>query len=173
MRNLKLVVLTFLFSISCEKENESIFTGITERDYEGYLVGNVDETDWRFDDVWIEKEENLFDSSNFKTTQGTAESDPNIPDLGEVSSSAVFPNPANSVFNFMINSTADRTNFVLVNRNYDIILAKRQNGGNIHWQINVSDHNKFKVNDIYRIYYKLEYAVDSVERGHGDIKIIN
>jgi hypothetical protein len=174
MKKITFTILVFFLIFSCEKENDSVFSGITERDPSGIISGRIDETDWRFDDVWTDKEEQLFDPNNFKSTESLfVESDPIIPLPNIGSSSTAFPNPASSVFDFEINSTADTAKFVLVDSSYDIILSKKINGGSGLWLINVSDRTRFRLNALYRIYYRLQYEDGSIEKGHGDIKITN
>lgn len=164
------IVLVLLLAFSCEKDKESGFSGITERDIEGVLNGNVDDTDWRFDDVWNAKEESLFNEVNFITEKSSqAESD--NPPANVYKQCVAYPNPATSVFMFDMNSNADTVRFVIVDENFKIILAHKSLFGTDSWGISTSDQNSFKSGNIYRIYYKLDYQGGTVEKGHGDVMI--
>jgi hypothetical protein len=173
MKKNALIIWTLLLVLSCEKDSGSVFSGITELDEEGVLIGNIDLTDWRFDDVWNEREEALFSNANFKSAKNITVQKDIISDSQAGSISRAFPNPAKSVLNFKIESSADSIEFVILGNNYNVIYSGKVVGGNLLWSLNVADRNKFSANTIYRIYYKLDHLNDNDEKGHGDIKIIN
>jgi hypothetical protein len=170
MEKIIFTILTIFLVFSCEKENDFFFSGITERNNNG-IPGSVDETDWRFDDVWSEKEEKLFDPNNFEDTYYiTGWPDINVPS----SNCEFFPNPVEKYFHIRFLSSADTLEYVIVNNDYDIILSYKEVGIFTGVRIiDTSDRDKFKANTIYRIYYKLKYLDGKVERGHGDILIRN
>ncbi|MBN1145221.1 MAG: hypothetical protein JXA72_12400 [Bacteroidales bacterium] len=164
------IVFVLLLAFSCEKEKEANFSGITERDIEGVSVGAIDDTDWRFDDVWNAKEESLFNEINFITKKSSrAESDDSPADF--LLFCVAYPNPATSMFTFRLNSDADTVRFVIVDENYEIILTQKALGGDGSWGISTSSPGNFKSGNIYRIYYKLDYQSGNIERGHGDVMI--
>jgi hypothetical protein len=174
MKKITFTILTLFLIFSCEKENDSIFSGVTELDYYGERIGRVDESDWRFDDVWNDKEEMLFDHSYLKTTKynNILNFDPSpVQILG--SKCSAYPNPAKQSLILKFESNADSIKVALVNNNYDIILSSKSIGGNPAWSFDVSDRVTLKANTLYRIYYKLYYTDNEAERGHGDIKLIN
>ncbi len=173
MKIITLSIAVLILAISCEKDNELVFSGITERDEFAVPKGSTDDTDWRFDDIWNEREEGLFDVSNFKSADKFYEEMNYSTDLYAVSSCMAYPNPAVSVFNFNINSEADTLRFVIVDNDYHIIFSKQIIGGIGLWMFDSSNRDNFKLNSVYRIYYKLLYLDGSVERGHGDVKIID
>jgi hypothetical protein len=174
MKKNTLTIIVLLLAFSCEKDNDSVFSGITETDEEAVRVGTVDDTDWRFDDVWDAREEGLFNPNNFKSTESLQEQSKNYStESVGLPGCIVYPNPAIAVFNFDIHSFADTLRFVIVNNNYEIIHSKKVIGGSGTWMFNSSAGSKFKANSIYRIYYKLDYVDEPAERGHGDVKIKN
>lgn len=168
----KSVVIFFVLflALSCEKDKESGFSGITERDIEGVLNGNVDDTDWRFDDVWNAKEESLFNEVNF-ITEKSSQAEADNPPANVYTQCVAYPNPATSMFMFNLDSDADTFRFVIVDKNYEIILAHKSLFGPCLWSISTSDESSFKSGKIYRIYYKLNYQSGIVEKGHGDVLI--
>lgn len=167
-----LIVFVLLLAFSCENDKESGFSGITERDPLGMLIGDADDTDWRFDDVWNAEEESLFDPVNFIPEKSSQAGSDNPPaDFLLPSESLAYPNPATSTFYFNIDSDADTVRFVIVDKNYEIMLAKKAIGGAGLWGISTSSQSSFKSGSIYRIYYKLDYQGGTVERGHGDVMI--
>jgi hypothetical protein len=173
MKKITFAILLSLSIFSCEKENDSTFSGITVRDSYGNSSGNIDGTDWKFDDVWNEKEEKLFDSSIETTTTSNIFND--VPPIDHIidSKCIAYPNPAKENLVLKFESDADRIKFVLVDFNYDIILSSESNGGNATWILNLTDRNIIKLNTLYRVYYKLYYTDNEAERGHGDIMMIN
>jgi len=175
MKKIIITTLISLFVFSCEKEYESVFSGITVRDPSGIITGSTDKDDWQIDDIWNDQEEQLFNPLNFKSTEIIYMKTDPFPPIGGIIGSGImaYPNPASSVFNFEIYSMADTSRFVLVNSNYEIIIARKQNDGNCTVGIITSNRSTFKANSLYRIYYKLEYIDGKIERGHGDIKIID
>ena len=70
-------------------------------------------------------------------------------------------------------SSADTIEYVIVNNNFNIIYSMRIVGIGCAVVYNVSNREEFKANTVYRIYYKLKFSDSKVERGHGDIMVIN
>lgn len=168
----KSVVFFFVLflAFSCEKDKEPGFSGITERDIEGVLNGNVDDTDWRFDDVWNAKEESLFNEDNF-ITENSSQAESDNPPANVYKQCVAYPNPATSAFNLRIDTGADTVRFVIVDKNYGIIHAKKISEGIMVWMFDVSSQSEFSSNSVYRVYYKLDYLDGTVEKGHGDVMI--
>jgi hypothetical protein len=175
MKNLALVFILFSLFVSCEKDQDGAFSGITKTDEQGSAVGSVDRTDWRFDDVWNRKEEALFNPNNFSSVKNSFHTQDSTIGVGFITESraTAYPNPAKEVLIFTIKSDADTIMFVMVDGGYNMILAKKHIGGNGSWSVDVSNRQIFKTNRLYRIYYKLEYADHNAERGHGDFKVID
>ena len=64
-----LLLLSITLScLNCTKDNGSkgliTISGITERDDSANNAGNIDTTDWKFNDKWSLTEENLFKINN-------------------------------------------------------------------------------------------------------------
>jgi hypothetical protein len=172
MKPILTTTFVLILLLSCEKDKETGFSGITERDIEGVLTGIVDDTDWRFDDVWNAKEESLFNEINFITEKCSQAGSGDSPsDFLLPSKCLAFPNPTASMFLFNMDSDADTVRFVIVDENYEIILTQKASGGDGLWGISTSNPSNFKSGNIYRIYYKLDYQSGNAERGHGDVMI--
>jgi hypothetical protein len=173
MKKITLTFGVFLIVLCCHKDSDFEFSGISEWDETGVLIGNYDKTDWRFDDIWNAREDALFRNVNFKSTESEKIQENYTSDYVTASKSMAFPNPAKFMLLLMIESNADTIKYVIVNNNYNIIFANKSSGKCTRWSIDVSDRKKYRANSIYRIYYKLEYINGDTEKGHGDIKIIN
>ncbi len=169
MKRYAFIVFVLLLA-SCEKDKETSFSGITERDIEGMPFGTVDETDWRFDDIWNAKEESLFNEINFTTKKSAQDGLDDLP-ADFLLSCVAYPNPATSAFNLRINTDADTVRYVIVDKNYEIIHAGKTSGGISVRMFDVSNESGFSSNAIYRIYYKLDYLSGTIKRGHGDVMI--
>jgi hypothetical protein len=170
-------MLVILLLLSCKKESEYFFTGITERDADGSIAGSIDKSDWKMDDIWTEREEHLFDTNTIKYAGDEAIAENSI--LSEVnvieeSSCSAYPNPAKSILILRIQSDGTTFRFVIVNSNYNIIYSKNQKIlSPLSFALNVSERNVFKLNNIYRVYYRIEHENGNVEKGHGDFKIVD
>jgi len=173
MKKITLTIWVFLFLLCCDKDSDSEFSGISEWDNTGVLIGNFDKTDWRFDDIWNSREEALFKNVNFKSTESVNIKENYTSDYVTSSKSMAFPNPVKYFLCLMIESSADTVKYVIVNNNFSILFSYKGIGKIKQWNIDVSDRKKYRANSIYRIYYKLEYINGDTEKGHGDIKIIN
>jgi hypothetical protein len=171
-----LYILIVLLLLSCKKEAEYYFTGITERDTEGLISGNIDKSDWKMDDIWNEREEQLFDTTTFKYSNSKAiaeNTNRSIMNMMEESRCFAYPNPAKSVLILRAQSEGITFRFVMVDNSFHIIYSGNQKiFTSLSYSLNVSDRKLFRVNNIYRVYYKIEYDNGNVEKGHGDVKII-
>ena len=148
--------------IGCTKENKDsaldkiYFSGITKTDLMGNLLSNPDTTDWRFDDKWVTKEEDLFSvkykSSNQKST----------------ASIYLYPNPFQDIFriSFYNNPKLSRLSIRLINKDFKVILKN----DSIHGSVSIvpSYINGY---DTLRLYYKLIDTLNFEFKGHGDILI--
>jgi hypothetical protein len=174
-RFLSYMLIILLFS-SCKKESEYLFTGITERDTDGLIAGNIDKSDWKMDDIWTEREEHLFDTITIKYADNEAVGE-NLNrskmNLIEKSSCLGYPNPVYSILILRIQSVGITFRFVIVNSNYNIIDSGNQKVSTpLSISLSVSDRKNYKLNDIYRVYYRIEHVNGNVEKGHGDFKIV-
>ncbi|HEY4786815.1 MAG TPA: hypothetical protein VIH57_12240 [Bacteroidales bacterium] len=162
-----LLLLSITLScLNCTKDNGSkgliTISGITERDDSANNAGNIDTTDWKFNDKWSLTEENLFKINNSNTV-ATETAKPNATVV-----TAGYPNPAKTMIclAFQLES----------NMYYDLRIV--DNNLNIKVQfdsvtysfITIND-SQFAGNELYRAYYKI-YSGNKVYRGHGDFKFI-
>lgn len=163
-------VLIFLaltsFLSACEKEEEDDqpkFTGITERDGNGASIGNVDPTDWNFDDNWDQETKDLFYSL------------PQINyDCEKVDSALAttggYPNPASAYMRLEFMEADDYILDVrVVNEDMDILLSL-DSVENKNMIINV-DLDPSGDDNIYRAFYRL-WDADCAYTGHGDFKVM-
>jgi len=176
MKRLLTFLSIVLLLLSCKKEAEYFFTGITERDMEGVISGNIDKSDWKMDDIWNAREEQLFDTIPVKYANGKAIAENTIRsgmNIIEESSCFAYPIPAKSILMLRAQSEGITFRFVVVDNSFHIFHSKNLKiYGTINLALNVSDRKVYKVNGIYRIYYKIEHDNGNVEKGHGDFKII-
>lgn len=176
-KNRKKLGLVFMFValISCGDNSEGIFTGITETDEQGVLMGSVDDTDWGHTDSWGEKEENLFNPANF-TNELISYFDNRVKVTDAVSPSSSFhkigpayPNPVRDIVVIPIRTNVASVKMVLVNENFDTLL-QIETSNTI--ELVISNVSGVVANQIYRLYYQMEFEDGTLERGHGDIKMI-
>jgi len=156
-----LFLLVILFS--CTKENSDssanaiiYFSGITKRDIQGTLMTSPDTTDWRFDDKWTSKEENLFSLKNQVSNQECT------------ASIIVYPNPFQELLIIQLSQipSSSRLEIRLVNKDFKIIVASDSIVGSV--MLKPPDISEY---DTLRLYYKLIDSSNYEYRGHGDILI--
>ncbi len=163
-----IIFLTLFLSLNfgCKKDDKQdgliTISGITERDLYANSTGKVDQTDWRFDDIWPQFVENLFNQDNPELLLPTEQSP--LPILALVS---CYPNPAKGgeIMNLSFPSMYSDIRIVDSNLN---IYYKHDYQENSRIKFNDSF---FKNNQLFRVYYKLYYE-SKVYRGHGDFKFI-
>jgi len=156
------VIITTLF-ISCVKESTDniAFTGITKTDEQGFIISK-DTTDWRFTDIWKDKEINLFTSQNSSNCQKTF--DYKI---------IVFPNPNKGYF--FINTkmpNSSMAEFRLVDEKFNKIISLDSivTSDTFNFKDILFDVRSFNKKGMLRLYYKI--IEDNCEfRGHGDILV--
>jgi len=169
------MILGLLILAECKKEDNRIsISGITETNPNAELIGNVDQTDWRIDDKWTEKEENLFQEVKSLTAQSYIKGVvPIVADTFKFS--PAYPNPFKTTLTLTIvnNLTSGNLKIVFVNSDFKILKSGNLDlkvGTNI-FSVDLADNSIFEPNNLYRIYYKI-YMNNSEVRGHGDIKKI-
>jgi hypothetical protein len=158
-----LLLVAVVISLGCKKEPANIksdskiyFAGITKTDIDGSLLSLPDTTDWRFDDHWNSKENNLFSSKYLTSNQKCT------------TSICLFPNPFNDIFMIDLNKmpAKSRIAFRLVNKEFKVIMSNDSVKSSI--SIMPSDISTY---DTLRLYYKLIDSLNFEYKGHGDILI--
>jgi hypothetical protein len=163
MRKIVFIGFTVISLIACKKEsNNSVtgkiyFTGITERDVTGIPLAVPDTTDWRFDDIWTTKEENLF-SIMYNNSNQRINADIEL-----------YPNPTTGIFRIHLGnkSNSSRLAIRLVDKDFKVLI-KNDSLYSQSISINATDFNG---NDTLRLYYKLIDSLNYEYKGHGDILI--
>lgn len=164
-------ILLLVVSFSCDKTEDadiksSSFSGITETDSQGNLIGNIDETDWTLDDEWSEKEEAIFDvfSKNTNITKLYYFED-------DIIINCAFPNPCNNYviisFSFLPGTLLQ---MALVDNDFKLIdfYTADYSVGMIYIDLTELE---LQNNSIYRFYYRFVRPGSYTYKGHGDIKI--
>jgi hypothetical protein len=159
-----LVSAVFLASlIACSKDNKNettdskiYFNGISKTDAMGNLLSNPDTTDWRFDDKWTTKEEDLFIIKN------------NISSQKSLTKIFLYPNPFQDIFRINLSNkpNSSRLAIRLVSKDFKVILKNDSLYGSVI--IKPTDIIGY---DTLRLYYKLIDSLNYEFRGHGDILI--
>src|SRR5262249_49849793 len=90
------LALFLLPTMACKKELINAHR-ITSTDSSGNLTGDVDASDWRFDDSWNSKEQSLFNFGTNLNTTGLLQSDTNF--------AIAYPNPAMNAINFYFSTS--------------------------------------------------------------------
>ena len=159
------LTLFLLLSLGCNKDDKPdgliTISGITERDLNTNSSGNFDQTDWRFHDIWPQFIENLFNQDNPELLLPTEQSP-----LQVIALVYCYPNPVKGgIMNLSFPSMYSDVRIVDSNLN-------------IYYKHDYKDiptilfnDSAFKINKLYRVYYKLYYE-SKVYRGHGDFKFI-
>jgi hypothetical protein len=159
MKKITLICAIFtLFISSCKNDEKLIkFEGITKTDATGSLISK-DETDWNFEENWINQENILF----------TEKKDISCNTGSFAYSIKAFPNPCKDIFFLHISKQeTDRFAFRIVNNDFDV-LASYDSIYSSGIAINLSEKNVN--NSIVRIYYKV-FGEDCELKGHGDIQV--
>ncbi len=164
VRNSIVIIFVFVFSFfSCEKDKEQknsdstiYFTGISKKDFEGNSLSEPDETDWRFDDEWTTKEEDLFTETYSCSNQEC------------LTNIVVYPNPFQNRFILNLSDlpNSSRLAIRLVNKNFDVLFEHDSIEGIVSiMPPNISGY------DTLRLYYKLIDSENYEFKGHGDILV--
>jgi len=177
---MKKILFVFLFFslFACKKEETEIaFSGITYTSGTGEIMGSVDQSDWRLDDVWTDHEKSIFYSDEFSelsllenNNSFVLKSAYEIVPLENFF--PAYPNPVQYQFSLSIYRSASIFKLALVNSSFEILTAIQHNefsGGNFNFD--VSERSAFQAETIYRVYYLFEYIDRETEYGHGDILI--
>jgi len=144
-----------------------VVSGYTATDLTGNLLGLVDSTDWRTDDVWSSSVQDLFGgSTNFNCIFEDT--------LMNVSA---FPNPTDNYFTVAIGpidfltgayvDTSTTFEFMMVNQRHEVVLSKREVTNQQMISLSLSD--SLSTDTIFRIYYKFTDKNNCVRCGHGDV----
>ncbi len=170
----KLFIFMVLIStiVACNDDNESTlikFEGITETNENGESTGSVDKSDWNLNDIWIDKEESIFDYVTYEDTKNNKS--------GSEYSCAfapAYPNPCSDVFNLHFSFTKGCIlKIALVDQNLNIksyVEINDLSTNSLTYNISMLS---LANNNIYRFYYKFEHADGTIQKGHGDIKVSN
>lgn len=169
MKARSIILLTLVLSINfgCKKEDKPdnliTISGITERNEYGVPTdpGDFDQTDWRFDDIWPQLIENLFNQDNPEHALPTEQSP-----LGILALVSCYPNPVIGGIMYLKFPSNMYYDFRIVDSNLNIYYERDYQNRLIAFTDSV-----FKNNELYRVYYKLYYE-SKVYRGHGDFKFI-
>jgi len=145
------------------KEAPIYFSGLTTVDENGSTLGETDTTDWRFDDVWSDKEKSLFPVNTLLSCL-----------LKEDSLDGVylFPNPCKEVFTAGFKTPFGTSwHFRWVDEDFKVLkefdLVNPPPGFN-YFQIQTESFPQ----DTIRLYYEVLLGV-CIKRGHGDILVRN
>lgn len=167
------LLISLCIFISCEKDNEEflVIEGITEID-SGGCSSHIDPDDWNLDDIFTDREKQLFDTLDFSRT---AIAKP-LPPIEEIPgyltpdrSPHIFfaPNPFHISAALGYYRNDHILNLVIVDNKYNKLFSWRTeefNGGATFYFENLKK-------GIYRMYYVLQDKnYNIVYCGHGDIK---
>jgi len=162
----KILVITsllILISIGCEDKkffNFTTFDGYTSRDFEGFLVGTEDTTDWNLNDNWKKKEKDLFTDYDSYTYDCN--------DNGEIEIKAL-PNPTSEyIFISLKKDSLVKFDYRLMNENWDILYSEDNVTKNI---INFKITDLVTDETLVRFYYRFKKPDNCAFIGHGDIRI--
>jgi hypothetical protein len=161
MKNILLSVILIASLIACQKENKDsdkiYFTGITKRDAMGNLISNLDTSDWRLDNKWVKKEDDLFSIKYSSSSNQTF-----------TTSVGVYPNPFQDIFCISLYPIPKKSRLAvrLVNKDFKILFKNDSIYGSI--SVQPPDINGY---DTLRLYYKLIDSLNFEYKGHGDILI--
>jgi hypothetical protein len=163
MKAILIILITMLIPIivACKKDKQDdiiTISGITERNEFANPIGNVDDSDWRFHDVWPPYIENIFKQDSAELLKPTDQSPPDW--LAMVS---CYPNPVTEGIMYLSFPSTMFSDVRVVDSNLNIYYEHDYQKYNII----AFDGSYFKKNKLYRVYYKL-YQEDKVYRGHGD-----
>lgn len=139
-------------------ENKIEFTGISEYNEDGAVNGELDNTDWNFNDEWEEQEQNLFGDLSL-----------DICTYDESSFSIMaFPNPCTDKVNLNVLLPFNTSIMIkLVDKDFNVIY---ENDEVVSSRLQISMDYFDLENEIVRVYYKM--IGESCElRGHGDIQV--
>jgi hypothetical protein len=170
--NLFLVIL-FLYScgkaspVPDEITNQVDTQSISNTDLTGFSLGQVDPTDWTFDNNWMATETVLFETPTATQLASTA-------DTGTVSIFVAYPNPLTTVFNWGFKTTKPAfiqiiitDNFLTVKKRISFVTQVGTNNLSIQMP-----ESEFVNNKNYRLYYAFYCANRGLYfKGHGDIAV--
>jgi hypothetical protein len=146
--------------VGCQTKDTSPkikFSGVTQTDKFGTVVGKADSSDWRLDDKWVDKEKALF---NATYNDGGS--------LPENLSVVFFANPCRgqSVL-YIKKDTTVRLSVRLVDKEFNVLFSK----DSIYDNKLLLDLNSLAMNDTVRLYYKFIDDKNNEFKGHGDIHL--
>jgi len=146
------------------KDTKTYFSGITKTSAMGELLSNPDTTDWRFDDNWTTKEEDLFIIKNSPLNQKCS------------TQIFIYPNPFQDIFRINLNNlpTSSRLAIRLVDKDFKVILENDSLHGSVTLRPKIIiglDTLSISGRDTLRLYYKLIDSLNRELKGHGDILI--
>ena len=144
-----------------------VVSGYTATDPTGNLIGLIDTSDWRTDDVWSSSVQDLFGGS----TNTNCIFEDTLMDV------YAYPNPTDNYFSVAIGpidfltgayvDTSTTVEFMMVNQRHEVVLAKREITNQQMLSLNMSD--SLLTDTIFRIYYKFTDKNNCVRCGHGDV----
>jgi hypothetical protein len=139
--------------------------GITARDAQARLSGQVDPTDWTSDAKWNATEIGLFSDLPFELNASTQSAT-----FGFVA----YPNAASK--DLLLNCHKPDSvaiKMVVVDKRYSVIrsttIPSNTQGVSVNYALNEID---FPKNQLYRIYYVLHHRHGFYSKGHGDFKVV-
>lgn len=198
MRHYLFVIIVALMLLSsCRKDCKTPctwgcgslnFSGITDTDPNGNIInGQTDNTDWKLDEQWCEKELGYFnetDLSKFNNTGlSTSYRDSTI-NMNTATGTGGgnnyqgpitlqdYPNPYVSQFVFSLNNYVNATYIKIVILNSSsAILAQLTESFPSHLNFNFNMAGKTSPGEICRVYYIVKFNnSDYYFKGHGDIE---
>ncbi len=140
------------------QETSITFKGVIHFDENGSPIGGDfdDDGDWQIGDIWIDEEEELFDSELQMINC----------DVNETYFCSPFPNPCTDVLNLFIGQPDGSTiDLRFVDEDLNIVIEFDDLISNT---LSIQTANLAK--DTFRIYYRFQHD-DCEFRGHGDILV--
>ncbi|WP_417608600.1 hypothetical protein [Owenweeksia hongkongensis] len=158
---LSLLITVIALSVSCEKEyietGEVFFSGITNRDGNGDLNGNIDPMDWNLNTTFTSQEDALFAADNLPICTDANDT---------LLKTYVYPNPNNGVFTFGSIIQMDSIALKIVDDNFTI-LYENDNLTSLSLTIHENGDGGSR---LVRMYYRV-YNGACKYQGYGDLSI--
>lgn len=171
----KPILLLLLLTIfwGCNKEDDKsdqddqlvfpAFSGYTHTDPIGYVLGEPDETDWTYDENWVQAEKDLFE--DYASFYHVSSYDTSI------KLHAAYPNPLTDII-FNLEYLKDPGVYLsvrLVNQEFEpLIKADSIKSNSVSFKM---DEFSISSNTLIRVYYLFFRNDSCLYKGHGDIMV--
>lgn len=162
-KNIVFCLVFSFFIFGCNNKdifNLTSFDGYTSRNFEGFLVGTEDETDWKLNDEWKRNERNLFTAYDSYTYDCANDESIEIKAL---------PNPTSQfVYISMIKDSTVKFDYRIVNEDWEVLKSGDDITDN-SFSVDVIDLVDDEI--VIRMYYRFKKSDNCAFIGHGDIRI--